>query len=75
MPPVFANGVLDYVDLDIDLVVWPDLSFQVLDREEFEENARVFGYSDEILKRVEDSLSVVIKLIENRHFPFDRTTI
>ena len=24
MPPTLDNGVLDYVDLDIDIVVWPD---------------------------------------------------
>lgn len=75
MPPVFSNGVLDYVDLDIDVVVWPDFRYQVLDQQEFSTNAAAFGYSDAILNRVEDSLSELIELIENREFPFDRTSI
>lgn len=75
MPPAFADGVLDYVDLDIDVIVWPDFRIEILDGEEFTANAAEFGYSDEILSRVETALDELILLIENREFPFDRTAI
>src|SRR5712691_8676982 len=39
MPPAFEEGALTYVDLDIDILVQPDLSYQVLDLEEFAANA------------------------------------
>lgn len=74
MPPVFESGVLDYVDLDLDVLVQPDLSYRILDREDFEQNAKRFGYSDEIRVNVNAAMSDVIKLIEKRQFPFPGTT-
>ncbi|MFN2579381.1 MAG: DUF402 domain-containing protein, partial [Pyrinomonadaceae bacterium] len=47
-PPVFADDSLTYVDLDIDVLVQPDLSYQVLDVDEFESNAARYGYSAEV---------------------------
>ena len=72
MPPVFENGVLDYVDLDLDVLVQPDFSYKILDREDFERNAERFGYTDEIRGKVDAAMDEVIRLIENREFPFSR---
>jgi protein associated with RNAse G/E len=63
MPPTFSDGILNYVDLDIDIVVWSDGSFQVLDIEEFEASAERFSYSDELRRRVEDELDSMLKTI------------
>ncbi len=71
MPPKFENDVLDYIDLDIDILVWKDFSQQILDVEEFEENAKSFSYSDNLREKVRASLSELSSLIENRMFPFD----
>jgi hypothetical protein len=71
MPPNFENGVLDYIDLDIDLFVLKDFSYQVLDLEEFEENARKYSYPVKIREKVAASLSEMISMINNRIFPFD----
>ncbi|HMO80103.1 MAG TPA: DUF402 domain-containing protein [Pyrinomonadaceae bacterium] len=71
MPPSFINGTLDYVDLDIDIVVWPDMSFAILDRDEFEENAQTFTYPLEISQNVEKAVAELLSMIENRRFPFD----
>jgi len=71
LPPKFENNVLNYVDLDVDVLVWQDFSFQILDSEEFEENAVKFSYSDSIRKKAEKSLAELLHLIENRKFPFD----
>ncbi len=71
LPPKFENGVLDYIDLDVDIIVWTDFSYQILDLHEFEENAEKFSY-DEVSKNiVKTSLQKLIFLIENRQFPFD----
>src|SRR5215218_7367004 len=42
MPPQFQNNVLDYIDLDVDVVVWKDLSHEILDLDEFELHAAKF---------------------------------
>ena len=71
LPPKFEYGVLDYVDLDIDVLIWPDGRREVLDRDDFELNASTFGYSSELRRGVEKALEALIELIEERKFPFD----
>ena len=70
MPPTFEDGVLDYVDLDIDVVVWEDLRYDVLDRDDFERNSSKYGYSPELIQKVHDSLDELTAEIANRQFPF-----
>ena len=69
MPPVLADGILDYVDLDIDIVVWPDLSHKVLDREDYEQNAGLLGYTEEVKQKVESTLKELLERIEARDLP------
>ncbi len=71
MPPVFENGVLDFVDLDIDVLVWPDSRYLVLDEDEYEENAVKFGYPDNVKTAVSETLSNLIKIIKNKGLPGD----
>ena len=69
MPPAFENGVLDYVDLDIDILVWPESSYEVIDRDDFEQNALKYDYPDDVRKRSEESVSELIALIDNGEMP------
>ncbi len=70
-PPNFKNGVIDYIDLDIDVLVWKDFSFEILDLDEFEENILKYKYSKKLQDQVHSSLAEIINLLENRAFPFD----
>lgn len=70
MPPKVEGDILTYVDLDIDIVVQPDLSYQVLDLDEFETNAALYGYPPEVRKKAEQALAQLIAMIEKREFPF-----
>jgi len=69
LPPTYENGVLDYVDLDLDIVVWPDWTYKILDREEYESNAGRFGYSNDMKERVDNTLQELIILIGTRSLP------
>jgi len=69
MPPKFADDVLDYVDLDIDVLVRPDFSYVVLDRQDYERNAELFGYPIELKARVEKALTEVLELVGARNLP------
>lgn len=71
VPPTLDGAVLSYVDLDIDILVAADLSYRILDLEEFEENAARYGYSDEVKESAHRALSELVNLIEHRQFPFD----
>ena len=70
-PPVFDGRVLSYIDLDIDVLVAPDLTYRILDVEDFEENARRYGYPDDVQTSARQALTEVIELIESRAFPFN----
>ena len=70
-PPAFDGHVLRYVDLDIDVLVAPDLTYKILDLEDFEENAVRFSYPDDLQANAHRALSEVIELIEARAFPFN----
>jgi protein associated with RNAse G/E len=70
-PPTFVENVLDYVDLDLDVLVRKDFSIEILDLEEYEYNAKKFKYSKSLIDEVDKNLSQLLALIENRDFPFD----
>ncbi|MBA3632865.1 MAG: DUF402 domain-containing protein [Acidobacteria bacterium] len=74
LPPKFKNGVLDYIDLDIDVLVWKDFAYEILDLDEFEENSKIFNYSEDLIRKTKDNLAKLLTLIENRNFPFNKET-
>jgi len=69
-PPHFDGRVLSYVDLDIDVLVNPDFSYQILDLDDFEQNAKLFGYPAEVQSRARRAVDELINLIGARSFPF-----
>ena len=44
LPPMIGDGVIDYVDLDIDVLVWPSRQVEVLDMDEFDHNSLIYDY-------------------------------
>jgi len=69
-PPEFEDATLMYIDLDIDMLVQPDFSFQILDEDEFEANAAKYGYSEQEKRQAHEAMNELIKMIETRQFPF-----
>ena len=69
MPPRYSGGVLSYIDLDIDIIVWPDNSYKILDLDEFQQNSRTFNYPKEIISRSEDVLTELIAMIDDKRLP------
>jgi protein associated with RNAse G/E len=72
MPPEFANDVLDYVDLDIDILVDGSGSISILDMEEFEANSHRFSFPQTVISSGKRAVDELITLIEQREFPFDQ---
>jgi protein associated with RNAse G/E len=70
MPPSINGGILSYIDLDIDILVQPDFSYQVLDVEEFTSNAMHYNYSEQVKKQTQSAIDDLILMIETRQFPF-----
>lgn len=70
MPPKFENNVLDYIDLDIDILVSKDFGIEILDRDEFEENSQLYGYSDDLIAKNLQTLDELLNVIKIGAFPF-----
>lgn len=70
-PPTFDGQVLSYIDLDIDVLVAPDFTYQILDVEDFEENAKRYAYPAEVQANALQALDELTMLIESRAFPFN----
>ena len=70
VPPAFDGQILSYVDLDIDILVEPDLSYRIVDLEDFEQNVQRFGYSEDVQTKARQGLDRLVELIEARAFPF-----
>ena len=71
VPPVFHQNVLSYIDLEIDILVAPDLSYTILDEDEFAANAAHFNYPGEVRRHAFQALEQLVTLIESRQFPFN----
>ncbi len=74
MPPTFEKNVLNYIDLDIDILVWKDFSYEILDEDEFIENATFYKYPSKIKNKVYENVSILEKMLKNKDFPFDKET-
>jgi protein associated with RNAse G/E len=71
VPPTFDGKTLSYVDLDLDILVEPDLSYQILDVEDFERNAEDYGYSLEVQANARRAVDELVRMIETPAFPFN----
>ena len=71
VPPTFDGETLSYVDLDLDILVEPDLSYRTLDVEDFERNAEDYGYSVEVQANARRAVDELVRMIETCAFPFN----
>lgn len=70
VPPTFDGEILSYVDLDLDILVEPDFTHQILDVEDFEANAKLYRYSAEVEANARQAIEELVRMIETREFPF-----
>jgi protein associated with RNAse G/E len=70
VPPTFAGEILSYVDLDLDILVAADFSYQVLDEEDFQSNAQTYRYPDELQQNARRAVEELVEMIRARAFPF-----
>lgn len=69
-PPTFDGQTLSYVDLDLDILVAPNFSYQLLDVEDFERNAARYSYPAEVQANARHAVDELISMIQMRAFPF-----
>ena len=74
-PYLIDNGIIKYIDYDLDLRVFPDGGFRVLDRNEYNYHRKIMHYPDELDKILKNELSGLIEMKKNNIGPFDKEKI
>lgn len=69
-PPKWEGSILTYIDYDLDLKVYPDFNYDILDEPEFEENRERMGYPLGTVTRIRSSLQKLISDLRERKIPF-----
>lgn len=69
-PTIIEEDTIKYIDYDLDLRVFPDGSFKVLDRGEYKYHKELMGYSDKLDYILKSQLSELIELVRNKELCF-----
>ena len=70
-PNVYDGEAIKNIDYDLDVKVYPDYSYSILDENEYDEHAKKMEYSESLKKIVEMEIRNLIKMIENNDEPFN----
>lgn len=74
-PYIIDDGLIKYIDYDLDLRVFPDGAFKILDRKEYNIHKRILKYDNKIDKIVNSELSNLINYYRNGEGPFNEKTL
>jgi hypothetical protein len=71
LPPMLRDGTLTFTDLDLDLIVNPDLSYVIDDEDEFLDHCDLWAYPADLCERARTTLNSLTARIERRDPLFD----
>ena len=74
-PTLYDGEALKYIDYDLDLRVFPDGSFKILDRGEYNYHKNKMKYSDDIDYVLKKELSRLIDMAREKTGPFQKELI
>ena len=74
-PYIIEDNILKYIDYDLDLRVFPDKSFKILDRNEYNYHRRIMRYPKEVNIIIKSELSSLIDMKKMKKGPFDENFI
>ena len=74
-PYIIEDDTIKYIDYDLDLRVFPDGSFKVLDRGEYKYHKSLMNYSDNLDMILKSELTALIELVRNKELAFEKGTI
>lgn len=69
-PTLYDGEALKYIDYDLDLKVFPDYRYKVLDEEEYRQHKEAMNYGDAIDQLLHQQLDILIQMALNMTGPF-----
>lgn len=74
-PSVYDGEAIKNIDYDLDVKLYPDWSYQILDENEFAEHAKLMGYPQEIKTIIQQQMQNLLHEMEYANDPFNKKTI
>ena len=74
-PTIYDGEAIKNIDYDLDVKLYPDRTYQVLDENEYFEHAKKMNYSDDVMDIVEAQLDKLIMDMEEEKEPFNKECI
>ena len=74
-PYTIDNNIIKYIDYDLDLRVFPDGGFRILDRNEYKYHKRIMHYSNDLDLIIKSELQRLISIKKDDKYPFDKEKI
>lgn len=74
-PVIIENNTIKFIDYDLDLRVFPDGMYRILDVSEYEYHKEIMNYSKEIQEIINYELNSLIEMFKRREPPFNNEII
>ncbi len=74
-PTLLHNGMLKYIDYDLDYKLFPDGYIMTLDEREFERHSQRYAYSEPLIKALKLTAKQIFKMLQEREYPFQMHVI
>lgn len=74
-PFIIEDDTIKYIDYDLDLRVFPDGSFKVLDRGEYKYHKQLMNYSEDIDYILKQELTTLINMVRNKELAFKKNAV
>ncbi|MDY0407559.1 DUF402 domain-containing protein [Virgibacillus soli] len=69
-PFLFEEGSIKYIDYDLDLKVYPDMTYDILDEDEYELHKQKMNYPEALDQILYTQVGQLIKWVQQRKGPF-----
>lgn len=74
-PSLYDGEAIKNIDYDLDIKLYPDLSYQILDENEYNLHAREMRYPNKVRSIVERSVNLLIDEMDSANDPFNQECI
>ncbi len=74
-PSIFDGEAIKNIDYDLDVKLFPDGYYEILDEDEYIEHGKMMNYSKDLKEIIEWQLDCLLDEIKNYRPPFDQNTI
>ena len=71
LPATLEGRTVAFVDLELDVIAAPDLSYFLRDEEDFEANRERWGYPEDVVAAAWEGIALAERMLKSQTYPFD----